>query len=118
MALFAVFIIALVVGFTWWDWREIERASALPKWIGSLALAGLLAASLTGFGSMGSVLYAHTVGELQAGFGSSTFWPQCIFLICGLGVIILSVRKKSMRSLFVLAGILTFGVLLGLALLA
>jgi len=118
MALFAIFIVALVVGLTWWDWRDVERESGLPKWIGSLALAGLVAASLTGFGSIGSVLYAHTVGELQAGFGSASFWPECAFLLCGLGVIILSVRKKSARTLFVLAGVLTFGLVLGLALLA
>ena len=47
MALFAIFIVALVVGLAWWDWREIERESGLPKWIGSLALAGIVAASLT-----------------------------------------------------------------------
>jgi hypothetical protein len=118
MALFAILIVALVVGLTWWDWRDIERESGLPQWIGGLALAGIAAASLTGFTSMGSILYAHTVGELQAGFGSPSFWPQCVFLLCGLGVIILSVRKKSMRTLMLLAGVLTFGLVLGLALLA
>jgi hypothetical protein len=116
MALFAIFIVALVVGLTWWDWRDIERESGLPKWIGGLALAGIVAASLTGFGSMGSILYAHTVGELQTGFGSGSFWPECVFLLCGLGVITLSVRKKSPRTLLVLAGVLTFGLMLGLAL--
>jgi hypothetical protein len=117
MALFAVFIVALVVGLTWWDWRDMERQSGLPQWIGGLALAGTLAATLTGFTSMGSILYARTVGELRAGFGSPSFWPQCVFLLCGLGVIILSVRKKSMRALFFLALVLTFGLVLGLALL-
>lgn len=118
MALFAIFIVALVVGLTWWDWRDIERESGLPQWIGGLALAGILAASLTGFTSMGSILYAHPVGELQAGFGSASFWPQSAFLLCGLGLIVISVRKKSARTLLLLAGVLTFGLLLGLALCA
>jgi hypothetical protein len=116
MALFTILIVALVVGLTWWDWRDVERESGLPHWIGGLALAGLAAASLTGFSSMGSVLYAHTVSELQAGFGSPSFWPQSMFLLCGLGLIVLSVRKKSVRTLLALAGVLTFGLLLGLAL--
>ncbi len=118
MALFAIFIVALVVGLTWWDWRDIERESGLPQWIGGLALAGIAAASLTGFTSMGSILYAHTVSELQAGFGSPSFWPESMFLLCGLAVIIVSVRKKSVRTLLVLASVLTFGLLLGLALYA
>lgn len=116
MALFTILIVALVIGLTWWDWRDIERESGIPQWIGGLALAGIAAASLTGFTSMGSVLYVHTVSELQAGFGSPSFWPESAFLLCGLGVIVMSVRKKSARSLLLLAGVLTFGLLLGLAL--
>lgn len=118
MALFTICIVALVVGLTWWDWRDVERESGLPQWVGGLALAGIVAASLTGFTSMGSILYAHTVSELQAGFGSASFWPEAAFLLCGLVLIVVSVRKKSMRSLFLLAGVLTFGLLLGFVLYA
>ena len=118
MALFTIFVVALVVGLTWCDWREIQRKSGLPQWVGSLALAGIVAACVTSFGSMSSVLYAHTVGELQNGFGSPAFWPEALFLLCGLGVIIAAVRKKSARSLLLLAAVLIFGVALGIALYA
>lgn len=118
MALFTIFVVALVVGLTWWDWREIQRKSGFPQWVGSLALAGIVAACVTSFGSMSSVLYAHTLGELQSGFGSAAFWPEAAFLLCGLGVIVAAVRKKSARSLLLLAGVLIFGLVLGIALYA
>lgn len=116
MALFAIFIVALVVGFTWWDWRDLQRKSGFPQWVGSLALAGIVAACMTGFTSMSSILYAHTVGELQAGFGSSAFWPEAAFLFCGLGVIVAATRKKSIRTLLLLAAVLIVGLVLGIAL--
>jgi hypothetical protein len=118
MALFTILIVALVVGLTWWDWRDIQRKSGFPQWVGSLALAGIVAACVTGFTSMSSILYVHTVGELRAGFGSPAFWPEAGFLLCGLGVIIVAVRKKSARTLLILASVLIFGLVLGLALYA
>lgn len=118
MALFTILVVALVVGLTWWDWRDIQRKSGFPQWVGSLALAGIVAACVTSFGSISSVLYAHTVGELQNGFGSPAFWPEAAFLLCGLGVIVAAVRKKSARSLLLLAGVLIFGLVLGIALYA
>lgn len=116
MALFVVLIVALVVGQTLWDWRDTKRGSAPPYWVGGLALAGLLAATLSGANSMGSVLYQHTVGELQAGAGM--FWAEAAFLFCGLGVIVVAVRKKSARSLLLVAGVLSFALWLGISLYA
>lgn len=118
MALFTILIVALVVGLTWWDWRDLQRKSGFPQWIGSLALAGIVAACFTGFTSMSSILYAHTVGELRAGFGSAAFWPEAAFLLCGLAVILAAVRKKSPRSLLLLAGVLTLALALGITLYA
>ncbi|MFZ0212220.1 MAG: hypothetical protein WBE20_01455 [Candidatus Acidiferrales bacterium] len=116
MALFIVLIVALVVGQTWWDWREAQRKSALPQWIGGLALAGMVAAALTGVGSMSSVLYQHTLSELQGASASALFWPEAGFLICGLAVIVAAVRKKSIRALLLVAGVLVFALWLGVAL--
>ena len=118
MALFVVLIVALVIGQTWWDWRDAKRGPALPHWIGGLALAGLLAATLSGGTSMGSVLYQHTVGELQTGLGSGAFWAEAAFLLCGLGVIVAAVRKKSVRTLLLVAAVLSFAVWLGVTLYA
>lgn len=116
MALFVILIVALIIGQTWWDWRDVQREAALPHWVGGLALAGILAASLSGATSMGSLLYQHTVGELRTGFGSSMFWVEFIFLVCGLAVIVTALRKKSARTLLLVAGVLAFAFWLGLAL--
>jgi len=116
MALFIVLIVGLVVGQTWWDWRETQRESALPQWIGGLALAGMVAAALTGVGSMGSVLYQHALSELQGPSSSAFFWPEAAFLVCGLGVIVVAIRKKSVRTLLFIAGVLAFALWLGMTL--
>lgn len=118
MALFVVLIVALVVGQTLWDWRDTKRGSAPPYWVGGLALAGLLAATLSGANSMGSVLYEHTVGELQAGSGAGMFWAEAAFLFCGLGVIVVALHKKSARTLLLVAGVLSFALWLGISLYA
>ncbi len=118
MALFVVLIVALVIGQTFWDWRDTKRGPAPPYWVGGLALAGLLAATLSGANSMGSVLYEHTVGELQSGSGGGMFWAEAAFLLCGLGVIVAAVRKKSVRTLLLVASVLSFALWLGFSLYA
>ena len=118
MALFVVMIVALVIGQTFWDWRDAKRGPAVPHWLGGLALVGFLAAILSGANSMGSVLYQHTVGELQTGSGLGTFWAEAAFLFCGLGVIVAAVRKKSVRTLLLVAGVLSFALWLGVTLYA
>lgn len=118
MALFVVLIVALVIGQTLWDWRDAKRGPTVPAWLGGLALAGLLVATLSGTNSMGSMLYQHTVGELQSGSGSGVFWAEAAFLLCGLGVIVVAVRKKSARTLLLVAGVLSFALWLGISLYA
>ncbi|HEV2288411.1 MAG TPA: hypothetical protein VGR81_05595 [Candidatus Acidoferrales bacterium] len=116
MALFIVLIVGLVVGQTWWDWRETQRKSALPQWIGGLALAGMVAAVVTGLGSMGSVLYQHALSELQGPSSSAFFWPEAGFLVCGLAVVVIATRKKSVRTLLFVAAILALALWLGMTL--
>ena len=116
MALFILLIVALVAGLTWWDWREVQRREALPDWANGAALAGMVGAALMGITSMGSALYARTVGELRTGLGFGMFLPQLVFLAIGLGVILLAVRKKSARTLLLLAGILIVALWLGITL--
>ena len=116
MALFVLLIVALVVGLTWWDWREVQRREALPDWANGAALAGMVGAAFMGITSMGPALYARTVGELRTGLGFGTFLPQLVFLAIGLGVILLAVRKKSARTLLLLAGILIVALWLGFTL--
>jgi hypothetical protein len=118
MALFIVLIVALVVGLTWWDWREVQRREALPDWAAGAALAGMVGAAFTGITSLGSILYLRTLGELQTGLGSGMFWPELAILVVSLCVILLAVRKKSVRALLLLAGILMVALWLGFSLFA
>ncbi|HEV2615650.1 MAG TPA: hypothetical protein VGU63_03460 [Candidatus Acidoferrales bacterium] len=118
MALFVTLIVALVIGQTLWDWRDAKRGPSAPRWLGALALTSLLAATLFGTNSMGSVLYQRTVGELNTGLGAGSFWAEAVFLFCGLGVIVAAVRKKSVRSLLLVAGVLSFALWLGVTLYA
>lgn len=119
MAVFVVLILALVIGQTWWDWRDVQRTSRLPQWASGLAVAGMVASALAGAtSSMGAMFYQHTVSELQSGFGAGMFWAESAFLLCGMGVIVAAVRKKSVRSLLLVAGVLSFAVWLGISLYA
>ncbi len=116
MALFILLIVAVVIGQTWLDWRDTQRQIAIPHWASGLALAGVVAASMTTATSMASFIYQDTVGEWASGFGSSFFWPQLGFLLCAMGVIVLAVRKKRVRMLLFLTGLLTAAFWLGMAL--
>ncbi len=116
MALFILLIVGVVVGQTWLDWRDTQRQIVIPHWASGLALAGVVAASLTTATSMASFLVQDTLGGWVSGFGSSAFWPQLGFLLCSMGIIILAVRKKRVRVLLVLAGVLAAVFWLGMTL--
>lgn len=118
VALFIVVLVALVIGQTWWDWRDVRRQSKLPEWASGMALAAIVAAALAAATSFSSVVYQSTVGEFQRSFASGFFWPELGFLLCGMGLIVAAVSKKNARALLLLAAILTFTVWLGIALAA
>jgi hypothetical protein len=116
MALFVIIVVGIVVGQTWLDWRDAERRIPFPAWASGLALACVLAALLTAVSSLASIFYRDTAGEFPSGFGSALLWPQLGFLLCALGVVVVAVRKKRMRTLLLLAGLLTAAFWLGLTL--
>ncbi len=116
MALFIIIVVGIVVGQTWLDWRDAERRTPFPAWASGVALACVLAASLTAATSLASIFYRDTAGQFPSGFGSALLWPQLGFLLCVLGVVVAAVRKKRLRMLLLLAGLLTVAFWLGLAL--
>ena len=116
MALFVVLIVAVVVGQTWLDWRDAQRASAAPVWASGVALAGIVAASLTAATSLASFIYQDSVGAWASSLGSGFFWPQFGFLLCSMGIVVAVVRKKRLRTLLFVVGLLMGAFLLGLAL--
>jgi hypothetical protein len=116
VALFVVLIVAVVVGQTWLDWRDTQRASAAPAWASGVALAGIVGASLTAATSLASFIYQDRVGAWASSLGSGFFWPQLGFLLCSMGIVVAVVRQKRLRMLLFVVGLLMGAFLLGLAL--
>ncbi|MFZ1206188.1 MAG: hypothetical protein WAN97_17875 [Candidatus Acidiferrales bacterium] len=107
MALFVLILVGLVAGQTWLDWREARKDWVIPDWAKGMALAAVVAVSLTAITSFASVWLQDSAGQWSAGFGSRFFWMELIFLFVVLGMIVLATRKKQLRWLLVVASIVT-----------
>ncbi len=116
MALFVVMIVGVVVALTWVDWRDARKDWVLPEWAKGMALAGVVAASLTAATSFASFWLEDPAGQWAGRLGSRLFWPELGFVLCAMGIIIASVRKKRMRLMLVLTGLLTAAFWLGMSL--
>jgi hypothetical protein len=114
VALFVLVIVGVVVAQTWFDWRDAKRAWALPDWAKGMALAGVLGASLTAATAFAS--YWIQDGASQTNSATTLFWPELGFLLCALGIIVAAVRKKRLRLLLVLTGLLIAAFWLGMTL--
>jgi hypothetical protein len=97
-----------VVAQTWLDWRDTLKKWAFPDWAKGTALAGVVAASLTAITSFASVLIQEPASESGTESVSRLFWPELVFLLCMMGVIVVSVRKKRMRLMLLLVA-MVFG---------
>jgi len=116
VALFVVVIVGLVVAQTWLDWRDARKNWIVPEWVKGLALAGVVAVSLTVATSFASVWLQGAAGQLTNGGGSGLFWPQLGFLLCAMGIIIATLRKKRLRLMLILTTLLTLAFWLGMSL--
>ena len=117
MALFVLFIVAVVVLQTWLDWRDARKGWVLPEWAKGVALAGALGALLTAAISSASFLLQDAAGEWNGGgMGSGLFWPELAFMLGGMAIIIFAVRKKRLRLFLALSALLIAAFWLGIAL--
>ncbi|MGH9713278.1 MAG: hypothetical protein ACRD5M_08265 [Candidatus Acidiferrales bacterium] len=116
MALFVVAIVGLVIAQTWLDWRDTRKNWVLPEWAKGVALAGIVAVSLTVATSFASVWIQESAGQWTSGIGAGLFWPQLGFLLCAMGIIIATLRKKRLRLMLILTALLTFVFWLGMTL--
>lgn len=116
MALFVIVIVGIIVAQTWLDWRDARKDWVLPEWAKGVALAGLVAVSLTAVTSFASFWIQESAGQWAGGTGSSVFWPQLGFLLCAMGIIIATLRKKRLRLMLLLTGLLTVAFLIGITL--
>jgi hypothetical protein len=116
VALFVVAIVGLVIAQTWLDWRDARKNWVLPEWAKGVALAGIVAVSLTVATSFASVWIQESAGQWTSGIGAGLFWPQLGFLLCAMGIIIATLRKKRLRLMLILTTLLTFAFWLGMTL--
>ena len=116
MALFVLVLVGLVVGQTWLDWRDTRKDWNLPQWVQGLALAGVVAICMTEATSFASVWMRDAAGQWSAGISSKLFAPEVLFLLLTMGIIIASLRKKKIRLMLLMTGILTVVFWLGMTL--
>lgn len=116
MALFVVVVVGLVIAQTWLDWRDSRKNWVLPEWAKGLALAGIVAVSLTVATSFASAWIQDSAGQWTSGAGPGLFWPQLGFLLCAMGIIIATLRKKRLRLMLILTTLLTLAFWLGMTL--
>jgi len=115
VALLVLLIVGVVVSQTWIEWRDARRGWHVPEWASGLGLAALVATPLTATASFASMWYQDSLGLLGRGIGS-WFWFEMGFALCAMGIVVAATRRKRLRTLMVIAGILTVGLWIGLAL--
>lgn len=114
MALFVLVVVALVVAQTWLDWRDAKKIWVVPEWAKGMALAGAVAAMLTATTSYASSWMQDQTSASSSAFNSRLFWPELGFLLCAMAVIVIAVRKKRLRLMLILTGLLTAAFWIGM----
>lgn len=118
VALFVLILVAVVVGQTWADWRDASKKWVVPDWAKGTALAGVLAAILTALTSFASAWIQDSASPTGSAFPSKFFWPELALLLCVLGVMVLSLRKKGLRLMLLVVAMIFGAVWIGLMLLS
>jgi len=108
VALFVLILVGVVVAQTWADWRDARKKLVLPDWAKGTALAGVLATSLAAVVSFASVWIQDAASPSGSAMPSKLFWPELAFLLCMMGVVVMSVRKKRLRLMLLLVA-MVFG---------
>ena len=115
MALFVLLVVGIVVAQTWFDWRDARKNSPIPSWAKGTAMASVVAISLASAASYASV-WIEGSGQSVPGSAPRFFWPEVGFLLCAMWIIILTARKKRIRWMFILTGIVLAAFWLGMTL--
>ncbi len=113
VALLVLLIVAVVVGQTALDWRDIRLGWAPPEWASGLGLAALVAAPLSASASFASMWYQNSLGLLGNGIGA-WFWFEMGFAFCAMGIVVAATRRKRIRTLLVVSAIMTVALWIGL----
>jgi hypothetical protein len=116
LALFVLILVGVVVAQTWFDWRDAKRTWVIPEWAKGMALGGLIAVSLAATSSVATVWLRDDAGQLSNGFSSRLFWPELLFVLASMGILVVAVRKKWMRFLLLAGGVVIAAFWLGMSL--
>jgi ABC-type uncharacterized transport system fused permease/ATPase subunit len=116
VALFVLILVGVVVTQTWFDWRDAKKAWVIPEWAKGVALGGVIAVTLTASTSIAAVWLHDDAGRWTDAFSSKLFWPELVFLLCALGILVVAARKKWLRLMLLLAGVLVAAFWLGMTL--
>jgi hypothetical protein len=106
VALFVIILLGVVVAQTWFDWREARKTWVVPEWAKGTALGAVIAVPLAAATTLASVWYRDDAGQWTDLFGSRLFWPEILFVVCAMGIIVFAARKKWMRLMLLVAGVL------------
>jgi xanthine/uracil permease len=115
VALFVLLIVGIIVAQTWLDWRDTQKDLVIPDWAKGTALAGLIGVSLAAASSYASV-WLEDASHTASGVSSRQFWPQLAFLVCAMTVVVVATRKKRLRLMLLLTGVVIGAFWLGLTL--
>jgi hypothetical protein len=116
VTLFVLVLVGVVVAQTWFDWRDTKKARAVPEWAKGIALGGLLAVPLAAAAAVFTIWLRQDTGQLADAFTSRALWPEIILVPAAMGVLVIAVRKKSLRFMLLLAGVVIAAFWLGLTL--
>ena len=116
MSLFILIVVGVVVAQTWLDWHDARTRVVLPDWAKGAALAAVIAISLASLASFASIWVRDAANQGGSGFGSGLFWSCLGFLCCMMGAIVLAIRLKRLRLMFLFAAALTAAFWVGMRL--
>jgi hypothetical protein len=116
VALFVLIVVGIVVAQTWLDWRDTNKDWVLPPWARGTALAGVIAVSLTAATSFATSWLRGEAASWADAFGSRSLWQEMAFVFCMMGIVIFAARKKRLRLMLLLTGMLVAAFWLGMSL--
>jgi hypothetical protein len=116
VALFVLLLVGVVVAQTWLDWRDAKKAWIIPEWAKGVALGGVIAVSIAASTSVATVWLREDAGQWADALSSRLFWPELLFVLSGMGIIVVAARKKWLRLMLLVAGVVVVAFWLGMTL--
>jgi uncharacterized membrane protein len=107
VALFILLVVGIIVAATWVDFRDTNKGWVLPDWAKGAALAGVVAALLTGAASFASFWLQEAGSASDGSMVPTVFWPELGFILCVMAVMVAAMRKNRIRVMILFVGLLT-----------